>query len=188
MCNSDTSGIESGQSERHSSKESDSSFDSPERIIDVTKWVTKCNHVMTSPDEPSIWKGIKIRFHKWVLFEPFEFRHQKFWWQYFLLNPASKSSICSSSVTIVHKLKKRTLVNFDWPIAVNQSELFCHFDTLLNLNEIVSYCLSKKYFLHSSCSNMNKILLSIYYLNSFEVTTNIISRVNSVIWWVFRKL
>lgn len=37
MCNSDTSGIESGQSERHSSKESDSSFDSPERIIDVTK-------------------------------------------------------------------------------------------------------------------------------------------------------
>jgi DNA-directed RNA polymerase subunit RPC12/RpoP len=39
-CQSDTSGIESGQSERHSSKESDSSFsngESPERIINVTK-------------------------------------------------------------------------------------------------------------------------------------------------------
>lgn len=36
-CQSDTSGIESGQSERHSSKESDSSFDSPDGIIDVTE-------------------------------------------------------------------------------------------------------------------------------------------------------
>jgi len=39
-CQSDTSGIESGHSERHSSKESDSSFtneDGEDRIIDVTK-------------------------------------------------------------------------------------------------------------------------------------------------------
>ena len=110
------------------------------------------NHVIISPDEPSIWKGINVRFHNWVSLDPFEryqYCHQCVtkmcqWWHDFLLNPASKSSICSSSVTIVHKLKK-TLVKFDWPIAVYQSDLFIfyHLDTLHNLNEIVSYVCQK---------------------------------------------
>ena len=133
MCNSDTSGIESGQSERHSSKESDSSFDSPERIIDVTKW-----KLLNLPFE----KGYMSDFITGL--ERHQYMLPKCWWHYFLLNPASKSSICSSSVTIVHKLKK-TLVKFDWPIAVNQSDLFIfyHLDTLHNLNEIVSYVCQK---------------------------------------------